>query len=124
LVYYLENPSYIEQKEVMEWRKCGVGEYITGHLLYKLFYLYNCQMMMHRFLIHRTTELSPAEMTRLKRCIIKFRENCNQFIVFIKEHTDVRGFENISFEEIRVEVNEKLVKFIEDFLHHREVESL
>jgi hypothetical protein len=75
-------------------------------------------MMIHRYLLARVEALSQQEMLKLKRYIVKFRDHCNKFINFLKEHHRVKGFENANFEEIRVEVNEVLTKFIDDYLHH------
>lgn len=70
-------------------------------------------MMIHKYLVSMVEDLSPQEIYKLKRHICKFRDHCNKFINFIKEHQGIKGFENANYEEIRVEVNERLIKFID-----------
>lgn len=55
LAYYLENPNLEKIKEAQEWKKGGVVGYIRVHLLYKLLYLYNCQLLMHKHLCCRVS---------------------------------------------------------------------
>ena len=78
-------------------------------------------MMVHTYLLKRIVEMNSDQALRLKRHIIKFREHCNKFIVFVKENKDCKGFEHINYEEVMVEVNEKVAKFIEDYLQVLEV---
>lgn len=74
-------------------------------------------MMANKHIVHKLKELTQGELVKLRRIVVKFRENCNRFIVFIKEHEGIRGFEHIHYEEIKVEANEGLLKFIDDYLH-------
>ena len=73
-------------------------------------------MMANKHIVHKLKELTQTEVLRFRKTVVKFRENCNRFIIFIKSHEGQKGFEHIHFEEIKVETNEGLLKFIDDSL--------
>lgn len=49
-------------------------------------------MMANKHVVHKLKELTQGEVVRFRRTVVKFRENCNRFIVFIKAHEGLKGF--------------------------------
>lgn len=78
---------------------------------------YSCQLQCNNYflqiIIKRSQELRDEEIRKYRKNIIKFKQNSNDYIKFVEERKQIKGFEELNYKELNPFQSEDIVKTID-----------